>query len=256
MSGRNGAFFPRISKRPCWAREQKLKPNSGKGFTGMEKGERMSERACGGLWRSFLRKGTRGTTEREQFIEVGGQVMLDTETSEFITAVSTVFLAIATFLLLWATILLARTAKEDGTRKREQDTVAAWGELRRTLIGGFPHLHAQSTATPDQLDFLRRLEYFAACINLGVYDCAILVKLSRSWFLGQYERLRSYVENRHDKMVYAEVKALYEKISKTPHTSNRSLDEEDPNRGSAAGQNSLGMTHPATGSTSARRETC
>src|SRR5271166_5919021 len=105
--------------------------------------------------------------------------------SEIITAIFTIVLAIATGMLWWATRLLANKTKEDFTRRKIQDTVAAWSDVRDAVPpGGFENLNPQSKPG-EEMVALRKIEYFASCINAGVYDHEIFVRLSGSWFIQQ-----------------------------------------------------------------------
>lgn len=124
--------------------------------------------------------------------------------------------------MLWfATKLLAKNTKEDFTRRKIQDTVAAWSAVRESVPpGGFKHLNAQSTLSPEEMLALRKLEFFASCVNSGVYDRDIFSRVSGSWFLQQYTRVTSYIESRSSRnpQAYVELRQLYSKMSAEPQS--------------------------------------
>ncbi len=147
--------------------------------------------------------------------------------SEIITAVFTIVLAVATVMLWSTTRLLAKNTKEDFTRRKIHDTVAAWGEIRNMVpTGGFPMLDKQSQLHPDHRAVLRKMEYFAACVNSEVYDFGIFERISGGWSAQQYTRIRLYIESRPNPRAYSDLRKLYSKIS-AAHAGNDVSAEDD-----------------------------
>jgi hypothetical protein len=103
--------------------------------------------------------------------------------------------------------LLAVDTKKDFT-----DTVSAWEDIRKTVpSGGLQTLNHQAKLDAMRLA-LRKMEFFAACINYEVYDFDIFYRIAGNWFLQQYERIKSYIEISTG---YSDLKKLYSKVRDT-----------------------------------------
>ena len=99
-------------------------------------------------------------------------------------------------------------------RRNRQDTVSAWGEVRKAVPeGGFPQLESDSKLTSEERAALKEMEYFSACINSGIYDFDIFERLSKSWFMTQYEKVKLYIESRDNPAAYSELKSLHQKVT-------------------------------------------
>jgi hypothetical protein len=139
--------------------------------------------------------------------------------ADTVTAIFTFVLAVATGTLAWLTGLLSANTKKDFIRRRTQDTVSAWSQVRNQVricvpSGGFPKLDGKSKPNPELRWALAQMEFFAACVNSGVYDLEIFDRISGGWFVQQYDRIKSYVEREcKNKRVYADLKELYKIIS-------------------------------------------
>jgi hypothetical protein len=130
----------------------------------------------------------------------------------------TLLLAVATAMLCWVTWYLARNTKTDFERRKIEATLASWREIRNTVKpGGLDKLGSDSTLntlTAETRITIRELEYFASCVNSGVYDLDIFAQVSGSWFLQQYDRIRPFIEkSRSNPRVYADLKKLHSSVS-------------------------------------------
>jgi len=140
--------------------------------------------------------------------------------SETAIAVFTAFLVFATIALVLvtkklskATQLLATKTQEDFTRRKAQETVAAWERIRDLIEpGGLPRLTSDSRLPDAMRPILRKLEYFGACVNSDVYDLNLFSQLSGSWFLQQYDRILPYIETRQNPRAYADLKELRARV--------------------------------------------